>query len=123
MILTKVIDEVPGPRTVRTPSAQEAVAAWSAYGLLCVGALKNYATSGDPIDVWSVPIWQAIGAQLRAQIVNDDVDNVMLSWPWFWCWTIFPSDDIPIQKARISHRPNGMALVMVMLTTPSAQRV
>ena len=57
MVLSKMIDEVPGAGAVRTSPAQETIAAGSTYSLLRVGTLENYTASGKFVDVWRVAVW------------------------------------------------------------------
>ncbi len=65
-----------GPALVRAAPTQEAIAAWSADGDLGVGAVEGDTVRSELIHVGRVRARNAIGSQLRTQIIDDDVKDV-----------------------------------------------
>ena len=71
----RLIDEVPGARAVRSAARHEAIARGATYGDLGVCTVKRYSRGREAVDVRRCTPGEAIRAELRAQIVYDDVKD------------------------------------------------
>ena len=77
MVLTKVIQKVPRPRSIWSAARHEAVPAWAANRLLRKRAIENCSICRKLVYVGRRAICKAVRAKLRAQVVGDHVQDAV----------------------------------------------
>ena len=75
VVLSEVVDEVPRATAIRAAAREEGVSARAAHGLLRVRAVEDRAAVREPVEVWRVPVGQAVRAELGTEVVDDDVEH------------------------------------------------
>eukprot|EP00966_Prymnesium_polylepis_P332724 7388206-Prymnesium_polylepis.1 len=77
-ILAEVIDEVPRTGRVGSPPAHERVARRPTHADVRIRAVEDGSSRCNLIERRRAAIRQPVGAQLRTQVVGDDVDHIVL---------------------------------------------
>ena len=73
-----MVDELPGPRRVGPPAAEERVPRRRAERLLDVGPREAQGLAGEAAQVRRDDVVAAVAGQLRTQVVADDDEHVAL---------------------------------------------
>ena len=77
-IFAEMSDQIPHLRRVRAGAGHQTAARRRADRLLAIGALENDARFGDAVDVRTLDVVLAIAAELRAEIIHGDEQDIRL---------------------------------------------